>query len=606
MAVLTHAGKTYALVRKLTSLGADPEADVVLGQPGVARAHAHIRLEDGRFVLIALDPKANPVLVHGRAVKKHTLEHGDDLRLGPATLRFQLWDEPTTQERTLASRTPGDAPEALDAYRRLANFSVKLAQKVDVDALLESLLDEVVALTGADKGFLVLMRGDEPHVQTARNVNQETIRGAVGRVADQISDSILQRVISTRQPLIVSDALHDTMFNASISVMQLKLCSVMCVPLQFQGRLLGLIYVGNDNIVNLFEERALETLSVFASQAALLLQSALQLDALRQDNDALREVLRGQQFGQLIGTCDAMREVYRKLEKIAGTDISVLILGETGTGKELVARELHRRSRRREGPFVALNCGALPENLMESELFGHKRGAFTGAVADKSGCFQAANGGTLFLDEVGEMPPTLQVKLLRAIQERVVTPVGDTRGVPVDLRIIAATHVNLEQAIRDGRFREDLYYRLNVISLELPPLRNRDEDVVLIARWLLDKLARELGRPEHSFSRDAIIALRKHAWPGNIRELENRIKKAVVLSDTRELGPADLDLDEAQLAGRVLSLTEARELWQRRYIDEVLQLNGGNRTKTARDLGVDPRTIFRHIAQSKGEPVDDE
>jgi len=190
---------------------------------------------------------------------------------------------------------------------------------------------------------------------------------------------------------------------------------------------------------------------------------------------------------------------------------------------------------------VALNCGALPESLMESELFGHRRGAFTGAVADKIGCFQAAHGGTLFLDEIGEMPATLQVKLLRALQERVITPVGDTKPIAVDLRVVAATHVDLEQAIKVGRFREDLYYRLNVMSLELPPLRRRDEDVVLIARFLLDKCARDLDRPVRGFTRDAVIALRKHLWPGNIRELENRIKKGVLLTDGVELTPEDLD-----------------------------------------------------------------
>jgi len=601
MAALVFAGQSYPLVRKLTSIGADPDADIVIHQAGVAEGHAHVRLEGDAYVLVPLDPRDAPVLVNGRAVKRHTLEHGDEIRLGPATLRFQLWADTSTASRMTSPRAASQASESLTAYRRLAAFSTKLAHGVDVGALLEALLDEVVELTGADKGFIVLARADGPRVASARNVQRETIQSALGEVAGQLSDSILQRVISTRQPVIVSDALHDAQFNASLSVMRLRLCSVMCVPLQFRGELLGLIYVGNDNVVSLFDDQALETLSVFASQAALLLHAAQQVDALKQDNTALREVIAEQKFGDLIGACDAMREVFRKLDRVATTDISVLLLGETGTGKELLARELHRRSPRHAGPFVALNCGALPESLMESELFGHRRGAFTGAVADKIGCFQAAHGGTLFLDEIGEMPATLQVKLLRALQERVITPVGDTKPIAVDLRVVAATHVDLEQAIKAGRFREDLYYRLNVMSLELPPLRRRDEDVVLIARFLLDKCARDLDRSVRGFTRDAVIALRKHLWPGNIRELENRIKKGVLLADGVELTPNDLDLDDAQLVGRVLPLAEAREAWQRRYIDEVLALNGGNRTKAARDLGVDPRTIFRHVAQGRDE-----
>jgi transcriptional regulator with GAF, ATPase, and Fis domain len=592
MPSLIFAGRSQPLVRKLSSVGADPENDVVVQGPGVAATHAHVRLEDGRFVLVALDHRAHPVLVNGKAIKKHALEHGDAVLLGKTALKFHLWDDRTTIEREA-----GPAIDELQAYRRLAAFSDHLARRIGVDELLEALLDEVVGLTGADKGFLLIMRDGEPRVCTARNLNKESIAASL----DHVSDSIINRVLESREPLIVSDALNDAAFNASISVMQLRLCSVMCVPLLFQGNLLGVIYVGNDNVVNLFEPRSLELLTVFASQAALLLQHAMQVQALRAETAELRLDLDRQKFGEIIGACDVMREVFRKVEKIAVTDIGVLILGETGTGKELIAREIHRRSRRKGAPFVAINCSAIPESLMESELFGHRKGAFTGAVENKPGSFQAAHGGTLFLDEIGDMPPNLQVKLLRAIQERVVTSVGDTRPTPVDIRVVAATHVNLEEAIKQGRFREDLYYRLNVVSIELPPLRARDEDVVLIAKFLLEKFAKEYGRPIQGFTREAIIALRKHAWPGNIRELENRIKKGVVLADDLQLSPRDLDLSDEVLVGRVLALAEAKEAFQRRYIDEVLALNGGNRTKTARDLGVDPRTIFRHLAITRGE-----
>jgi transcriptional regulator with GAF, ATPase, and Fis domain len=595
MPSLIFGGRSLPLVRKLSSIGADAENDIVVAGPGVGATHAHIRLEEGRFVLFPRDPRTLPVLVNGKPVKKHVLEHGDALVIGQVAMKFHLWDDRTTSEREA-----GPAVDELQAYRRLAAFSNHLALRVGVDELLETLMDEVVALTGADKGFLLMMQAGEPRVRTARNVNKETIAASI----DHVSDSIINRVLESREPLIVSDALNDAKFNASISVMQLRLCSVMCVPLIFQGNLLGVIYVGNDNVVNLFEPRSLEQLTVFATQASLLLQHALQLQALRRETAELRQDLDRKRFGEIIGTCDLMREVFRRVEKIAGTDISVLILGETGTGKELIAREIHHRSRRKAAPFVAINCSAIPENLMESELFGHRKGAFTGAIENKLGSFQAAHGGTLFLDEIGEMPPNLQVKLLRAIQERVVTAVGDTRPTPVDIRVVAATHVNLEQAIKDGRFREDLYYRLNVVSIELPPLRARDEDVVLIARFLLEKYTREYSRPIQGFTREAIIALRKHLWPGNIRELENRIKKAVVLADDVQISPDDLDLGEEILAGRVLPLAEAKEAFQRRYIDQVLALNGGNRTKTARDLGVDPRTIFRHLALTRedGEP----
>jgi transcriptional regulator with PAS, ATPase and Fis domain len=286
--------------------------------------------------------------------------------------------------------------------------------------------------------------------------------------------------------------------------------------------------------------------------------------------------------------------VFNKVKKVATTDISVMITGETGTGKELIAREVHRRSGRKNGPFVVVNCGAIPENLMESELFGHVRGAFTGAIATRGGKFQAANGGTLFLDELGEMPITLQVKLLRALQERMVNKVGDAKSERVDIRVIAATNRNLEDEIKKGTFREDLYYRLNVVNLHLPPLRERGDDVVLLAKFLLQKFAEELNPKVKGFTPNALIAIRKYDWPGNVRQLENRIKKAIVLCDRTLVGPEDMDLF-AETLQPIMTLTQAREEFQRRYILEVLERNNGNRTKTARDLGVDPRTIFRYL-----------
>jgi transcriptional regulator with PAS, ATPase and Fis domain len=286
------------------------------------------------------------------------------------------------------------------------------------------------------------------------------------------------------------------------------------------------------------------------------------------------------------------------VQKVASTDISVLITGETGTGKELIARELHRRSPRASGPFVTINCGAIPENLIESELFGHVRGAFTGAVASRAGKFQTADGGTLFLDEIGELPLNLQVKLLRALQERVVFRVGDSRPEKVDIRIVAATNRVLEDEIKRGSFREDLYYRLNVVNLWLPPLRERGDDVLIIAKALLSKYGDEMKSQVRGFNPTALAAIRKHGWPGNIRQLENRIKKALVLCDKTLLDAEDLDLG-AEAQQPIVPLEKAKEEYQRKYVLEVLERNNGNRTQTARDLGVDPRTIFRYLEKEQ-------
>jgi len=298
-----------------------------------------------------------------------------------------------------------------------------------------------------------------------------------------------------------------------------------------------------------------------------------------------------------------MREVYRKVEKVAAADVTVLIQGETGTGKELIAKELHNRSPRRNGPFITINCGAIPENLLESELFGHVRGAFTGATNTKPGKFQLADGGTLFLDEIGEMPLNLQVKLLRVLQEREVTKVGGTKPDIVDIRVVAATNKDIETAVANGEFREDLLYRINVVALHLPPLRARGDDIVLIATYLIEKYCKEFNVKSKGLSREVAIAMKKYAWPGNIRQLENRLKKAAILSDKAMISPEDLDLIP-EVLNPILPLAAAKDEFQRRYINEVLELNNGNRTKTARDLGVDPRTIFRHL-EKEADSIDE-
>ena len=574
----------YHLYKKITSMGAAPENDIVLPDPLVGDAFAHI-LFDGQTYTIATLSRKSDLMVNGKKRKKHKLSHDDKLVVGAIELRFSLIDAQAPVEDEAA-----DTVAEIDAYHKLFDFSAKLMEKHDLDQLLEALMDSVVEITSADKGFLILMDGEQMHVKVARNLMRENIADAVS----QLSDSIVAKVVKTQKPVIISDAMNDEEFAGSKSIMKLRLTSVICVPLLDRGKLIGLIYVGNDSVVDLFQPETMQILTVFAAQASLIVANALLLDHLRVDNHQLNQRLEQIRFGEIVGTSAPMQEVFKKVEKVAGTDISVLITGETGTGKELIAREIHARSPRARAPFVTINCGAIPENLLESELFGHVKGAFTGAVANKQGKFQAAHGGTLFLDEIGEMPLNLQVKLLRAIQEKIIIRVGDTRPEPVDIRIVAATNRNLEDEIQAGRFREDLYYRLNVVNIHLPPLRDRQEDVVVIARYLLGRYAKEYDSKVKGFSPNATVGIRKHHWPGNIRELENRIKKALVLAESTMIGPDDLGLTPDVLPP-ILTLAEAKEKFQRDYINEVLALNNGNRTKTARDLGVDPRTVFRHL-----------
>ena len=594
--VLVPRGKgkpvVFPLFKKITTIGRAGENDVVLDLPGVGTCHAHILYDGKHFVLSEADRNCE-VLVNGRRRKSHQLADQDSLRIGPAQLSFSLFDEVTADD-VPSSDTVGEA--ALEAMEKLEAFSQRLFGTYEIDKLLEQLMDDVIELSKADKGFLILLDGDAPTVRVARNIERKTLD--TNQVA--FSDSIVQKVLKSRRPIIVSDALHDREFSGSTSIINLRLCSVMSVPLLTRGELLGLIYVGNDNIVNLFRPYQLDVLRVFGSQAALIIANALLVNDLKIDKQRLEKELADTRYGEIIGSCDSMRDIYAKIDKIATTDISVLIDGETGTGKELIAKEIHKRSNRSRGPFVTINCGAIPENLLESELFGHVRGAFTGAIATTVGKFQAADGGTLFLDEVGEMPMTLQVKLLRAIQERQITRVGEARATNIDIRILAATNRDLQTEVREGRFREDLYYRMNVVKLTLPPLRERGDDVVLIARYLLARFAKEFGSKVKGFSPEAIGELRRYAWPGNIRELENRIKKAIVFSDGPFIGPDTLEFAVGELKA-ILPLDQAKDQFQREYINEVLRLNNGNRTKTAKDLEVDPRTIFRHLEKERDD-----
>ncbi|KFE70618.1 sigma-54-dependent Fis family transcriptional regulator [Hyalangium minutum] len=615
LSVRTPDGKvrTLPLIKRLTSIGRGPDNDIALDDPTVPESALHVQFDGSRFTVGSLGATFQ---VNGKKRDSHVLASQDTIRVGGTELTFSRDDTPVvrttptptpppesvTSDESHTAEIPGVPGRELAMLRRLTTFSERLLGSYDLDKLLENLMDEVIEVTRADKGFLILMESNEPRVKVARNLARENIEDAV----EKLSDSIISKVVKDQKPIIIADAIDTPEFKASESVVNLKVHSVMCVPLTHKGELFGLIYVGNDRLVNRFEPKSLDMLTIFAAQASLILHNALLVNELKLDNTELRKKLEDQRYGDIVGSCQGMREVFKRIDKIALTDISVLITGETGTGKELIAREIHRHSPRAKGPFITINCGAIPENLLESELFGHVKGAFTGAVATRPGKFQAAIGGTLFLDEIGEMPLQLQVKLLRALQEKVVYKVGDNRGEAVDIRVVAATNKILEEEVKKNTFREDLYYRLNVVTLKLPPLRERGEDVIVLGKFFLQKYSKEFSSKVKGFTPAATVAMKKYAWPGNIRELENRIKKAVVLSDKPLLGADDLDLKPENL-DPIMPLLQAKEEFQKRYINEVLARNNGNRTKTAKDLGVDPRTIFRHLekleAEKSGKPL---
>jgi transcriptional regulator with GAF, ATPase, and Fis domain len=586
----------YELTRKLTGVGRAPDNKLVIDDPGILPYHAQILRDGTSWVLSSLDRNA-VLVVNGQERRHYSLKDGDLVLLGGTELAFTLQEPKSAAAslRTVAPVAGGPDPR----LAKIAGFAEKLLLGMVVPDIFKTLLDAVIDLTGATKGFLIHLSGDELVIPAARNVD----RVDVERDPAQVSDSVIARVLKERRPLIVSDAMKDTILGQSRSVVDLRLSSVMCVPLTAKSQLIGVLYLGTEGVGKLFDQDDLELLKIFAAQAGLILHNALLLNELMAENEDLaREVAGGGSGGPIIGEHEAMKALFRTVGKVAPTDISLLVTGETGTGKELVARELHRRSNRADGPFISINCGAIPENLLESELFGHKKGAFTGALADKQGKFEDANGGTLFLDEIGEMPMNLQVKLLRVLQEREIERVGEGKPRAVDIRVVSATNKNLEEEIAAGRFREDLYYRLNEILVELPPLRDRGEDVVLVANHLMRRYAKLYPGRAAGFTPEALAAMRTYVWPGNVRQMENRIKKALVLAEGPMLTPQDLGFEPGQVVEkRWQSLNDAREAFQQRYIRECLEAHDWNKAATARTLDVDTRTVFRYVEKFRDD-----
>jgi serine/threonine-protein kinase PknK len=531
---------------------------------------------------------------------------------------------PTNAERDRAPPTgpaPGGllgAAEGLRAHEteRLLELAGNVARARDADQILELAMDAAIELTRAERGFVLLRRDGELAVAVARNIDREDLAHSTTKY----SRSIAERVVALGETVLTTDAREDARFAKERSVHAMQLRSVLCVPVRSRDGVLGALYLDNRFERGRFDDRGGRLLAGFADHVAVALTNArlrselerrtLELERERERITALldartREVERLSRhvlapepgsFHGLVGRTPAMRRLFTAVERLAGAPVSVLIEGESGTGKELVARAVHAAGPRAGLPFVAVNCGAIPETLLEAELFGYVRGAFTGADRDREGLFVEAKAGTLFLDEVGEMPEPMQVKLLRALEEREVRPIGSNRSIPVDARIVCATNRDLAEQVRAGRFREDLYYRLAVVVIDVPPLRDRIEDVPWIARSIL---ARIDARCE--LTPGAIERLIAYPWPGNVRQLENALRAATVFArgkriDADELVlPARLDRDGA--IGVAVPGGSAREEDEPTRLRRALERNDWNVSRVSRELGIPRMTLYRRLRE---------
>jgi transcriptional regulator with GAF, ATPase, and Fis domain/tetratricopeptide (TPR) repeat protein len=530
----------------------------------------------------------------------------------------------------------GAAGQAEERWGRLIEINKRLNTEYDIERLLEYIMDSAIWLSGAERGFLLLaseVRENNVSVRVARNIDQENIRNT----RFKISWSIAHRVIEEGERILTVDAMEDERYREQLSVHDLRLRSVLCLPMRSRGKVLGAIYLDNRFRAAAFGETDVRFMEAFADQAGIALGNAQLLAAKEQTQRALeasqkevqalnaklemqlaertaeleethRVVIRQQRqleakhtYGSIIGSSARLRQVFAVMDRLLDNNIPVLIEGESGTGKELVARAIHYGGNRKDQPFLAVNCGAIPANLLESELFGHVRGSFTGATADKKGLFEAADAGSMLLDELGELPLDMQVKLLRVLQNGEVKRVGATKTNHVDVRIIAATNRRLEEEVAQGRFREDLYYRLSVVRVELPGLRERREDIPLLVQHFLAE-NKQTGLSEvKGVSPAALALLERYAWPGNVRQLEMVLKNASLFAEGEILEPIDFHSfpeivgyqrptgSAADLAGRSLADVE------RDAIIRALEDHRGNKKKAAEALGIDRRTLYNKL-----------
>ncbi len=605
---------------RLAIRNADPAARELLTQALGRAQSAGLRLLEAEIETERV--RASAALHDAAAVADHTARARrlwDRLALDlPQAMLELFWRHPkraALSAFTQAIPLPSAAGAEPEPLRRLLSLNRRLNSSLSVERVLDYALAAATELTGAERGFLVLRRGDG-----------WSVHGDAPDAPDGPSRSIVERALEREEPVLTTDAEADSRFAEQRSVLALRLKSVLCVPIVAPGGTLGALYMDNRVQRGRFSSRERDLLLAFADQVAIALANARlhgelerQKEELEQQKRAIERLSRGQareierlqkevehtrqslelryDYSQIAGRSAAMRSALERLDRVIDSSVSVLIQGESGTGKELAARAIHFNGPRKAGAFVGINCAALPENLLESELFGHVRGAFTGADRDKLGLMQAADGGTLFLDELGEMPLSTQAKLLRVLQEREVRPLGATKAVALDLRLVCATHRDLSVEVEAGRFREDLYYRVAVVQVRMPPLRERIEDLPDLCQSILNKIGREGGRKPPELGSDALRLLATQRWPGNVRELENALTRASVLCSGERITAADLDLGEKVRPGRSSASRREFEADERERILHALRGARWNVSIVSRVLGIPRNTLYRKLAR---------
>jgi Nif-specific regulatory protein len=609
---------TFALPNGEIHVGRDPSNLLSISDPSLSRYHCALSRDDDGYKIRDLGSR-NGTSVNGAAVKEARLRHGDQISVGDSIFLLLLHEdaeESTTgrveYEDSLTQATAQFRPQdvlylqpdrilkELPPSSRVArnlNALLKISRVVhsirDLDELQAQIVDLIFDVVPAERGVILLdSTGDEQFALVfARH------RVTKSALPVRVSRTIARQVMKEGLAILGADVPRSNDLADVESLVTDQIRSLLCVPLIMFQKVTGCIYLDTCNAASRFDEEHLQLVAAIAGTSSVALENARRMQWLEHEN--LRLSTEMNLDHNLIGESARMKEVYQFLARVAPTESNVLLEGESGTGKELAARAIHRNSPRSSKPFLAINCAAIPEGLLESELFGHERGAFTGAVAQKKGRLEVANGGVVFLDEIGELAPALQVKLLRVLQEREFERVGGTRPISVDIRLVAATNKDLGEAVRTGTFRKDLFYRLNVLSLVMPPLRERREDIAMLADYFVAKYVKKCNMKIRKISPEAMACLANYDWPGNVREMENAIERALVLSASDVIQPEDLPepILEKGLASNLEGAkyhNQVKEL-KKQLILNALEEAKGNYTDAAHLLGVHVNYLHRLI-----------
>jgi transcriptional regulator with GAF, ATPase, and Fis domain len=521
------------------------------------------------------------ILLNGKKVKEHILAAGDRIEAGKDLLLVD-WDGSQAASRGLE-------PDKM--YGHFARFAKTVGGERDVTRLLNGIISILFDTVGGTDAFIFkLDASGKPLVFVSSCESNQT---------ERFSDTVVQEVLQRRATLHIPNALADPLFGKSNSITDLRLTSVVCCPIAVAGRLLGIIYLGSNKAGWSFTNEHISVVETYAIVAGMLIDH---VDYIGQQRTLIQGLSSGAGQDGIVAQSKVMLDVLSQVTAIASSDITVLLHGQTGTGKDIIAQLIHRRGKRGARQCVVVNCSSLRKELIESELFGHKRGSFTGALTDHAGLFSAADGGTLFLDEVGELDLSVQARLLRAIETGYIRPVGASAEQKVDVRIICATNRDLGKMVTEGTLREDLYYRLNQFSIAIPPLRDRGEDILLLAYFFLEKFKAQYPEKELvDFHPDALRIISTYEWPGNVRELATVVHRAVLSSQ----GPL-AHIEPSWTRDQVTNLEDATRVFQKKLVMRVLESTGGNKEHASKLLGVHRSTLFRFLSGQieKGNAAD--